>query len=68
MFLVYCLLEKEVPHKVFMCVQTDRAVQMLLETDSSSDQYYTDALRHVCVITSCSVAISPACVEEGHSV
>ena len=33
-------------------LQTDRAVQMLLETDSSSDNYYTDALRYTHTYTS----------------
>ena len=27
------------------CTQTDRAVQLLLETDSSNSDYYTDALK-----------------------
>lgn len=36
------------PHSVpFLPPQTDRAVHLLLETDSSSREYYTDALKYV---------------------
>ena len=33
-----------------MCLQTDRAVQLLLETDAGSTEYYADALKYVAFI------------------